>query len=73
MSSPLSTRFSPNSHIETAAVLSLDDDASITTEEIDFAFSVWQNFKGKIGRISGSIPLLRPTEKELVLHFQVVE
>ena len=36
----LSRRFSPHPSIKTSAVLSLDDDTSVTTEEIDFAFSV---------------------------------
>ena len=39
-SSQLSRRFSPHPSIVTSAVLSLDDDTSVTTEEIDFAFSV---------------------------------
>ena len=44
----LSSRFQPNALIETDAVLSLDDDAAITTDEIDFAFSVWKHFPDRI-------------------------
>jgi glucuronyl/N-acetylglucosaminyl transferase EXT1 len=41
-------RFHPNVHLTTSAVLSLDDDATITTEEVDFAFSVWKSFPERI-------------------------
>ena len=44
----LSSRFLPNPLITTQSVLSLDDDAAITTEEIDFAFSVWKHFPDRI-------------------------
>ena len=44
----LSSRFLPNPLINTQAILSLDDDASITTEEIDFAFGVWKHFPERI-------------------------
>ena len=44
----LSSRFLPNPLIETQAILSLDDDAAITTEEIDFAFGVWKHFPERI-------------------------
>jgi len=44
----LSRRFSPHPSIKTSAVLSLDDDTSVTTEEIDFAFSVWRHFPERI-------------------------
>lgn len=45
---PVSERFRPNDLIKTDAILSLDDDAAITTEEMDFAFSVWQHFPDRI-------------------------
>ncbi len=32
----------------TDAVLSLDDDAALNTEEVDFAFAVWQNFRDRL-------------------------
>ena len=41
-------RFQPNAFLTTSAVLSLDDDATLTTDEIDFAFSVWKNFPDRI-------------------------
>lgn len=44
----LSSRFLPSSLIKTQAILSLDDDAAITTEEIDFAFGVWKHFPERI-------------------------
>ena len=44
----LSSRFLPNQLITTQAILSLDDDAAITTEEIDFAFGVWKHFPERI-------------------------
>ena len=44
----LSSRFMPNPLITTQAILSLDDDAAITTEEIDFAFGVWKHFPERI-------------------------
>ena len=40
--SHLSKRFAPHPSILTSAVLSLDDDTVVSTEEIDFAFSVSQ-------------------------------
>ena len=44
----LSSRFLPSPLIKTQAILSLDDDAAITTEEIDFAFGVWRHFPDRI-------------------------
>ena len=44
----LSSRFLPSPLIKTQAILSLDDDAAITTEEIDFAFGVWKHFPERI-------------------------
>uniref|UniRef100_A0A0K2T4E7 Exostosin1blike [Oryzias latipes] n=2 Tax=Lepeophtheirus salmonis TaxID=72036 RepID=A0A0K2T4E7_LEPSM len=44
----VSNRFMPLDLIETEAVLSLDDDSLLTTEEIDFAFGVWKNFPDRI-------------------------
>eukprot|EP00057_Strongylocentrotus_purpuratus_P030991 XP_783281.3 PREDICTED: exostosin-1 [Strongylocentrotus purpuratus] len=44
----LSSRFSPNSVIEMDAILSLDEDAQLTTDEVDFAFSVWQTFPSRL-------------------------
>ena len=44
----LSSRFQTNPLITTQAILSLDDDAAITIEEIDFAFSVWKHFPDRI-------------------------
>jgi hypothetical protein len=44
----VSSRFLPNPLIQTQAILSLDDDAAITTEEIDFAFGVWKHFPERI-------------------------
>lgn len=34
--------------IETDAVFSLDEDATLTTDEIDFAFHVWRHFPERI-------------------------
>ncbi|XP_074656128.1 exostosin-1a-like [Tubulanus polymorphus] len=44
----ISSRFFPYSSIKTNAVLSLDDDAMLTTDEIDFAFSIWRQFPDRI-------------------------
>ena len=44
----ISQRFQQNRWIRTEAVLSLDDDAAISTEEVDFAFQVWQPFSDRL-------------------------
>ncbi|KAL5014923.1 hypothetical protein ScPMuIL_009193 [Solemya velum] len=44
----ISSRFYPYVEIETEAVFSLDEDALLTTDEIDFAFSVWQEFPDRL-------------------------
>lgn len=36
------------SFIKTEAILSLDDNVVLTTDEIDFAFHVWQSFPDRI-------------------------
>lgn len=41
-------RFRLFNEIETEAVLSLDDDVELTTDEIDFAFHVWCSFPQRI-------------------------
>lgn len=46
--SSISQRFYPHKEIDTAAVLSLDEDTVLTTDEIDFAFVVWQQFPDRI-------------------------
>ncbi|NXH39587.1 EXT1C protein, partial [Dicaeum eximium] len=44
----LSDRFFPFAAIQTDAVLSLDEDTSLSTSEVDFAFSVWRSFPERI-------------------------
>jgi glucuronyl/N-acetylglucosaminyl transferase EXT1 len=44
----ISQRFQPHPLIETDAILSLDEDAILNTEEIDFAYNVWKNFPERI-------------------------
>ncbi|XP_022655917.1 exostosin-1-like [Varroa destructor] len=44
----ISERFRPFEQISTDAVLSLDEDVTLTTEEIDFAFFVWKQFPQQI-------------------------
>ncbi|KAJ8021177.1 Exostosin-1c [Holothuria leucospilota] len=44
----LSTRFGNYDVIETDAVLSLDENAKLSTDEVDFAFSVWRTFPDRI-------------------------
>lgn len=44
----ISVRFYPHSIIQTDSVLSLDEDAILTTDEVDFAFLVWQSFPDRI-------------------------
>ncbi|CRK98107.1 CLUMA_CG011475, isoform A [Clunio marinus] len=44
----ISQRFQPHSLIETDAILSLDEDAILNTDEIDFAFNVWKFFPERI-------------------------
>ncbi|XP_041273306.1 exostosin-like 1 isoform X2 [Onychostruthus taczanowskii] len=44
----LSDRFFPFGAIQTDAVLSLDEDTSLSTSEVDFAFSVWRSFPERI-------------------------
>lgn len=41
-------RFYPHPLIQTAAILSLDEDTVLTTDEIDFAFQVWKHFPDRI-------------------------
>ncbi|XP_069687017.1 exostosin-1 [Periplaneta americana] len=47
-SSSISQRFYPHPLIQTAAVLSLDEDCLLTTDEVDFAFAVWKSFPDRI-------------------------
>lgn len=44
----ISQRFQPHPLIETDAILSLDEDAILNTEEIDFAYNVWRSFPERI-------------------------
>lgn len=44
----ISARFTPHPLIETDAVLQLDEDASLTSDEADFAFTVWKDFPDRI-------------------------
>ncbi|XP_077990001.1 exostosin-1-like [Glandiceps talaboti] len=44
----ISSRFLPHDQIETDSILSLDEDAMLTTDEVDFAFSVWQSFPDRL-------------------------
>ncbi|KAJ8952539.1 hypothetical protein NQ314_007508 [Rhamnusium bicolor] len=46
--SSISQRFFTHKEIETEAVLSLDEDSALTTDEIDFAFTVWKQFPDRI-------------------------
>uniref|UniRef100_UPI00358E2B99 exostosin-1-like n=1 Tax=Myxine glutinosa TaxID=7769 RepID=UPI00358E2B99 len=47
-SKTISSRFMPLGVIQTDAVLSLDEDIVLSTNEVDFAFTVWQNFPERI-------------------------
>uniref|UniRef100_A0A182NVB9 Glycosyl transferase 64 domain-containing protein n=1 Tax=Anopheles dirus TaxID=7168 RepID=A0A182NVB9_9DIPT len=44
----ISQRFYPHEQIETDAVLSLDEDAILNTDELDFAYQVWRDFPDRI-------------------------
>lgn len=44
----ISQRFYPHPLIETDAVLSLDEDAILNTDELDFAYKVWRDFPDRI-------------------------
>uniref|UniRef100_A0A4W5NJW5 Exostosin glycosyltransferase 1 n=1 Tax=Hucho hucho TaxID=62062 RepID=A0A4W5NJW5_9TELE len=44
----MSSRFSPHDVILTDAVLSLDEDSVLSTNEVDFAFIVWHSFPDRI-------------------------
>ncbi|XP_034756641.1 exostosin-1a-like [Etheostoma cragini] len=44
----MSSRFFPHDVILTDAVLSLDEDSVLSTNEVDFAFLVWQSFPERI-------------------------
>lgn len=44
----ISQRFYPHSQIKTSAILSLDEDVTLNTDEIDFAFVVWKSFPDRI-------------------------
>lgn len=44
----ISQRFSPNPLIQTDAILSLDEDAILNTDELDFAYTVWRDFPDRI-------------------------
>ena len=62
----LSRRFSPHPEIQTDAVLSLDEDSSITTEEVDYSFSVWKGFKDRIVGFPARSHFWNPTKKKWV-------
>ncbi|KAJ1158585.1 hypothetical protein NDU88_011273 [Pleurodeles waltl] len=47
-SKTMSSRFFPYDAIQTEAVLSLDDDTVLSTNEVDFAFTVWCSFPERI-------------------------
>ncbi|XP_076349903.1 exostosin-1b-like isoform X2 [Tachypleus tridentatus] len=44
----ISSRFFPHPLIQTDAILNLDEDAVLTTEEVEFAFKVWQSYPDRI-------------------------
>merc|ERR1719153_257359 len=44
----ISSRFQAASQAPTEAILSLDEDVTLTTSEIDFAFEVWKQFQDRI-------------------------
>lgn len=44
----ISQRFYPHEFIETDAILSLDEDAILNTDELDFAYKVWRDFPDRI-------------------------
>lgn len=44
----ISQRFQPHPLIETDAILSLDEDAILNTDELDFAYQVWRDFPDRI-------------------------
>lgn len=44
----ISQRFYPHKFIETDAILSLDEDAILNTDELDFAYRVWRDFPDRI-------------------------
>ncbi|KQS62611.1 uncharacterized protein Dere_GG20465, isoform B [Drosophila erecta] len=44
----ISQRFLPYEEIQTDAVLSLDEDAILNTDELDFAYTVWRDFPERI-------------------------
>lgn len=47
-SSSISQRFYPHPLIDTDGILSLDEDSTLTTDEVDFAFVVWRAFPERI-------------------------
>lgn len=44
----ISARHQPHPLITTDAVFSLDEDVTLTTDELDFAFTVWRTFPERI-------------------------
>ncbi|XP_076361020.1 exostosin-1-like [Tachypleus tridentatus] len=44
----ISSRFHPHLLVQTDAILNLDEDVALSTEEIDFAFKVWQSYPERI-------------------------
>lgn len=44
----ISHRFYPHKFINTDAILSLDEDAILNTDELDFAYRVWRDFPDRI-------------------------
>lgn len=44
----ISQRFYPHKFIDTDAILSLDEDAILNTDELDFAYKVWRDFPDRI-------------------------
>ncbi|XP_031622046.1 exostosin-1 [Contarinia nasturtii] len=44
----ISHRFYPHKFIDTDAILSLDEDAILNTDELDFAYRVWRDFPDRI-------------------------
>ncbi|XP_021231304.1 exostosin-like 1 isoform X2 [Numida meleagris] len=59
----LSDRFFPYAAIRTDAVLSLDEDTSLSTSEVDFAFVVWRSFPERIVGFSAWSHFWDPEQK----------
>jgi len=62
----ISQRFLPYEEIQTDAVLSLDEDAILNTDELDFAYTVWRDFPERIVGYPARAHLIQKQSQRIV-------